>query len=174
MSAQLEGSDYKPCPDCAERVLARARKCRYCGYRFDGGRHAQGSRLSDLLFTRLAGASIPTLPDVLADWGINLSDGEHVAYFRVAAMDGRPGYLLVTSERLVFFEHTWGRGHHLTVEHSLSDLTVQVKRRILNRRLELHARDFRHVLDELQGKEVGRIASYIAKQRQATQRIQRG
>lgn len=28
--------DLKACPDCAEHVRSAARKCRYCGYRFDG------------------------------------------------------------------------------------------------------------------------------------------
>jgi 5-methylcytosine-specific restriction endonuclease McrA len=28
-------ADMKACPDCAEQVKAAARKCRYCGYRFD-------------------------------------------------------------------------------------------------------------------------------------------
>jgi hypothetical protein len=28
-------ADSKLCPDCAERVKADARKCRFCGYRFD-------------------------------------------------------------------------------------------------------------------------------------------
>jgi hypothetical protein len=37
--AELESGDtvddYKTCPDCAEMVKAAARKCRFCGYRFD-------------------------------------------------------------------------------------------------------------------------------------------
>jgi hypothetical protein len=28
-------AEYKECPDCAEMVRARARKCRFCDYRFD-------------------------------------------------------------------------------------------------------------------------------------------
>lgn len=34
--AELEsGEDSKVCPDCAEQVKAAARKCRFCGYRFE-------------------------------------------------------------------------------------------------------------------------------------------
>jgi len=36
--AQIEaaGEDVKVCPECAEAVKAAARKCRFCGYRFEG------------------------------------------------------------------------------------------------------------------------------------------
>lgn len=34
-AAESSEPDRKTCPDCAESVLAAARVCRYCGYRFD-------------------------------------------------------------------------------------------------------------------------------------------
>lgn len=33
----LSDSGLKVCPDCAEEVKMAARKCRFCGYRFDSG-----------------------------------------------------------------------------------------------------------------------------------------
>ena len=41
--------EYKRCPDCAESVLAAARKCRYCGYRFDHASPLSGGSLAGLL-----------------------------------------------------------------------------------------------------------------------------
>jgi hypothetical protein len=34
-SPHAQEPDVKACPDCAESVRSAARKCRYCGYRFD-------------------------------------------------------------------------------------------------------------------------------------------
>ena len=31
----VAGGAHKKCPDCAELVLAEARVCKHCGYRFD-------------------------------------------------------------------------------------------------------------------------------------------
>ncbi len=34
-SSQFDESQFKECPDCAEIIRIKARKCRFCGYRFD-------------------------------------------------------------------------------------------------------------------------------------------
>jgi hypothetical protein len=36
-------SEYKTCPDCAEDVRAAARKCRFCGYMFEGSTLAESA-----------------------------------------------------------------------------------------------------------------------------------
>lgn len=89
------------CPDCAETVLAAARKCRFCGYRFDQPR--PGSTLG--LLRRLGLWRPPqtaTFEEVLGDWGIAIGEGEQMASFRYVSLDGQRGYLLVTNQRLLF------------------------------------------------------------------------
>jgi Uncharacterised protein family UPF0547 len=91
----------KVCPDCAETILAAARKCRYCGYRFDQPRPGAALSLLERLGIwrrqRRAG-----LDEVLADWDISFAGGETIASFRYASVDGERGYVLVTDRRLVF------------------------------------------------------------------------
>ena len=75
---------YKQCPDCAEQVLAAARKCRYCGYRFDGRQRAGASLLGGLLGGLRKDTTDATFEEVLADWGTSLAEGEAVEWFRLA------------------------------------------------------------------------------------------
>jgi hypothetical protein len=167
----VSDSEHKQCPDCAEQVLVAARKCRYCGYRFDGGRRDSPSPFSDLFSRRRSAAQFGTLPEILADWGFNLRDGEDIGFFRAVALDDRPGYLLVSAQRFVFFQQGWRREYRKVVEFPLSELVmVQTAHRVLGRQLELHGRDFRHILDGLQATELKRVASYLTQQRAARQR----
>jgi hypothetical protein len=94
----------KPCPDCAEDVLAKARVCRYCGYRFSA---AQSS--GPMSFLR-ATSDTPDLPALLESWGVELDDDENVAFFALGRERNDDGYLLVTNARVIFFAQTAGRG----------------------------------------------------------------
>jgi hypothetical protein len=158
--------DYKQCPDCAEQVLAAARKCRYCGYRFDGRRKARLSLLSNLLVGHTRDTRDATLPEVLADWGVSVGDTEEIALFRLAEVDDRPGYLLVTSERLVFFGQASRGEHERALEYPLDALTeVIVQGGRLRRRLELRGPDFSHIVQGPGSADIERLGDYLAHQR---------
>ena len=158
--------EYKPCPDCAEQVLAAARKCRFCGYRFDGARKPRLSLLTDLVPGPKRDRRDATLPEILADWGVSLDDAEAVAVFRLAEVDDRPGYLLVTSERLVFFAQVSRGEHEKVLEYPLDALSeVHVRGGRLRRRLELRGPDFQHLVQGPGAAEIERLGDYVARRR---------
>lgn len=138
---------YKQCPDCAEQVLAAARKCRYCGYRFDTGRAERGPLLGGLLPGRSQDRDV-SLPELLADWSFEQAEGEQVVRFTFATVDRRAGYLLLTTERLVFFEHVSRGRQEIALEYPL-DLLLEVSLHggIARRRIELSGEGFAHVVD---------------------------
>ena len=154
---------YKQCPDCAEQVLAAARKCRYCGYRFDGRRRSGGgSLLGELLAGLRKDTTDTTLEELLADWGTSLAEGETVEWFRLADVDDGIGYLLVTSRRLVFFRQTSRTSHELAFEYRLSLLTdVLMSGRGSKRRLELRAATLHHTVQGAGGGELERLFNYL-------------
>jgi hypothetical protein len=59
-----------------------------------------------------------TVPEILADWGIELGRDERVREFLVAKVDGQAGFVAVTSERFVFAAHQ-GRSTGVSVERRL-------------------------------------------------------
>jgi hypothetical protein len=105
--------DQKPCPDCAELVLAQARVCRYCGYRFAS---LPATRALDWIRRP---AEAKPLPALLLDWGTELSGGEDVAFFGLSAIDSDAGFLLVTNRRVVFFAQ---RGSRKLLEWTLEQV----------------------------------------------------
>jgi hypothetical protein len=155
--------EYKQCPDCAESVLAAARKCRYCGYRFDSRGRPRRSLLAGL-WPGFGQAIAPAeLPEVLADWGVSLADGEEVRYFRLTVVDDRPGYLLATSSRLIFFVETSRGRHEKVLEHPLAVISgVSVIGRRVRPRVELRGRDFRHVVQGAGSRELERLRVHLA------------
>jgi hypothetical protein len=91
----------KACPDCAEMVLAAARKCRYCGYRFDRpARPAAQEGLMAHLFRRPAPHL--SMAETLEQLGVELDPGERAAGLWLGRVTGVDGYLVLTDERLLF------------------------------------------------------------------------
>lgn len=150
--------EYKRCPDCAEQVLVAARKCRYCGFRFEATSE-NPSALAELFGFR---RSTPhrTLSDVLATWGLGLREAEEVAFFSLATADDRSGYILVTTERVLFFARTASRSKHVRAfEHPLSALCeISDNGGRLRRRLELRGPDFRHLV---RCSDIGQLSEFL-------------
>jgi hypothetical protein len=127
----------KQCPDCAEQVLAAARVCRYCRYRFDSDGRNRGA-VGDLLGMLRGDGSARTLADVLADWGVRLAAEDEVRFFRLAEVDGEPGYLLVTEAKLAFFAQRGRRSYDKLFEVPVAGISeIESSGRGRGRRLAL-------------------------------------
>jgi hypothetical protein len=92
----------KACPDCAEMVLEAARKCRYCGYRFDRPPSSQASQ--EGLFAHLMRRSAPrlTMTETLQQLGVELETGERTTGLWLGQIKGIDGYVVLTDRRLIF------------------------------------------------------------------------
>jgi hypothetical protein len=92
-------------------VLDAARKCRYCGYRFDAAESEPKGRLANLLPWIRTPPSDMTLPQLLRRWGVKLAPGEDVKIDAFAHVRGRHGYLVLTDRRVVFLVHEGGHAY---------------------------------------------------------------
>jgi hypothetical protein len=113
----------KACPDCAELVLEAARKCRYCGYRFD---RPASQPPQQGLFAHLLRRSAPrlTMTETLLQLGVELHPGERSSGLWLGQVKGIDGYVVLTDERLVFvigLRHQ--QGSPAPWQHRLVDLT---------------------------------------------------
>jgi hypothetical protein len=100
-AATGEQRAMKACPDCAEMVLEAARKCRYCGYRFDRPpAKEQREGLFEHYFRRAP--KHLTMLETLEQLGIELEPGERPAGLWLAQVNRVDGYVVLTGERLFF------------------------------------------------------------------------
>jgi Uncharacterised protein family UPF0547 len=132
----------KACPDCAEMVLAAARKCRYCGYRFDG---QSDPPAQEGLFAHLMRRSAPrlTMAQTVRQLGVELAPGERPAGLWLGRVKGIDGYVVLTDRRLAFvigMRHA--QGSPKPWQHRLDDLTeAEITGHRRKSALRLHWRD---------------------------------
>jgi Uncharacterised protein family UPF0547 len=101
-AATADQRAMKQCPDCAEMVLEAARKCRYCGYRFDGKQASQPSE--EGLFAHMFRRAPPhlTMVETLEQLGVELDPGERPTGLWLGQVNRVDGYVVLTDARLFF------------------------------------------------------------------------
>jgi hypothetical protein len=141
------GDDARPtkvCPDCGESVLVTARRCRFCGFRFDEPEEQATNQTGSgwLAFLRRPPRR-STIPTYLAQAGVMLDDDEQPLGMWLGRVNGSDAYVIVTTGRLFVTEvKLYQKRPSLVVGRLLRDLTlVEVGRRHLKSTLVMQWRD---------------------------------
>ena len=120
-AATADQRAMKQCPDCAEMVLEAARKCRYCGYRFDRQKASQAPE--EGLFAHLFRREPRhlTMVETLEQLGIELEPGERPVGLWLSQVHSVDGYVVLTDARLFFV---------MTLRHQKAATTAPWQRRL--------------------------------------------
>ena len=139
----------KACPDCAELVLAPARKCRYCGYEFRpapstrpaGNTWLAGNGGTFAALLRRPAAQLTTI-ETLEQLGIELDPGERLDGLWLGRAYGTDGYVVLTDARLFFAAGLRRAPGARPRQHSLDELAdAEVATRHWKSGLVLHWHD---------------------------------
>jgi hypothetical protein len=96
-------------PDPSRRSKATARR--------PAERGGAGALLSGLLSR--PPIEPPNVPELLDGWGVELGEGEAISEFLIADVDGKTGFLAITTQRFIFAAQS-GKGLGVVQEHLLS------------------------------------------------------
>lgn len=138
--------------------MREAKKCRYCGHRFDSGRPAQFNLLSFLFVARQK----LTPEQVIEAWGVKLETDESVALLALGHVDSRHGYLAVTDRRVLFVEHGGGHRYHIRFEQPLRSIVGWDAEA---RRLTLQGAGYQISVHGLRGRAAATACDLIAESR---------
>lgn len=147
-------------------VLEEARKCRYCGYRFDGRARATSPPAEEggvLGLIRRPAPPPVSVPELLEGWDIPLRDDEDSGVLCHAAIEELSGYVVVTERRFLFVPTVRRKAPVAgRQEHLLDDLLrIHHGRRRLRRVLLIEWRDTQTVVSS-DGMQLARLHDLLA------------
>jgi hypothetical protein len=99
--------------------------------------------------------------EVLEGWGVELGEDERISEFFVADVDGRMGFLAITSQRFIFVADS-GKRERVVREHMLSAArNVDLVRRGLRHKLRVTWHGVDSLIETADRKALSRLRHYL-------------